>query len=238
MPDIAMSLLVAACAVLTCLTGWQRYELQRQRAMAGQQVDQLRRELSGLERHGDDLRRLSETDPLTGIWNYRYLHEALTRDLERARRFGGELAVLMVDIDHFRTINEIYGHQRGSALLRDLAQRLALEIRQHDTFARYGGEEFVLLLPGTGAEGAARVAERLCYVVRTYEFTRAGGAREHGPPRLTVSIGGSVHPTDGEHASTLLRRADQALLAAKREGCDRWHIAGGGDERSAAAEVS
>ncbi|MGH3327760.1 MAG: GGDEF domain-containing protein, partial [Streptomycetales bacterium] len=151
----------------------------------------------------------------------RYLQRALYRELERATRFARPQTVLMLYLYHFKRFNELFGHQRGSAVLREFAQRVALETRQVDTLARYGGEEFVLILPETTQEGAVHVAERLCYAVRKQAFGRS----DEEPVRLTVSIGAAVHPTDGAHATTLLRRADEALFASKRRGRDRWDFA-------------
>ncbi len=196
--------------------------LRKLRESTGRELEDLRREVTSLERGRDELERLSVTDPLTGVWNYRYLQLALEREVERASRFGRPLAVLMLDLDHFKVVNNRYGHQRGSAVLREFAQRIALETRQVDTLARYGGEEFVLILPETGPEGATKVAERICYAVRKQSF----GANHEEPVRLTVSIGAAVHPAHGTHATTLLRRSDEALADAKRAGCDRWSLAG------------
>jgi GGDEF domain-containing protein len=160
----------------------------------------------------------------------------------------------MCDVDRFRAVNAAYGHQAGSAVLRELAQRLALEIRSFDTFARYGGEEFVVLLPDTGPQGAAVVAERLCYVARKLlvdatlsmnspvlatsgapsgavgamaaSSSGIGARPEGGEIRLTISIGAAVFPDAGTHAATLIRAADEALAEAKRTGGDTWVVPG------------
>jgi diguanylate cyclase (GGDEF)-like protein len=188
---------------------------------SSRELERLQREVAGLERSRDELERLSVTDPLTGLWNYRYLGMVLEREVERANRYGRPLAVLMLDLDHFKAVNQKFDHQRGSAVLREFAQRVALEIRQTDTLARFGGEEFVLVLPETGPEGAAHVAERICYAVRKQTF----GGDVSEPIRLTVSVGVSVLPEHATHAITLLRTADQALAEAKQAGCDRWFLA-------------
>jgi len=154
------------CVVLAVAVTRLAARLRDASAQAAAELDAMRRELSGLEQGRSSLERLSATDPVTGVWNHRYLQDTLVLEVERARRVDRPLTLLMCDVDHFRSVNAAYGHQAGSAVLRQLAQRLALEIRSFDTFARYGGEEFVVLLPDTGPQGAAVVAERLCYVAR------------------------------------------------------------------------
>lgn len=159
-------ILGAVCLVLAVAVARLAARLRDAAARAAAELDAVRRELSGLEQGRTSLERLSATDPVTGVWNHRYLQETLAHEVERARRVDRPLALLMCDVDRFRAVNAAHGHQVGSAVLRELAQRLALEIRSFDTFARYGGEEFVVLLPDTGPHGAAVVAERLCYVAR------------------------------------------------------------------------
>lgn len=159
-------ILGAVCLVLAVAVARLAAKLRDAAARAAAELDAVRRELSGLEQGRSSLERLSATDPVTGVWNHRYLQETLALEVERARRVDRPLALLMCDVDRFRSVNAAHGHQAGSAVLRELAQRLALEIRSFDTFARYGGEEFVVLLPDTGPQGAAVVAERLCYVAR------------------------------------------------------------------------
>ncbi len=159
-------ILGAVCLVLAVAVARLAARLRDAAARAAIELDAMRRELSGLEQGRSSLERLSATDPVTGVWNHRYLQETLALEVERARRVDRPLALLMCDVDRFRAVNAAHGHQAGSAVLRELAQRLALEIRSFDTFARYGGEEFVVLLPDTGPQGAAVVAERLCYVAR------------------------------------------------------------------------
>jgi diguanylate cyclase (GGDEF)-like protein len=220
--------LAAGCVALAIAVARLAARLRDAAARAAAELEALRRELTGLEQGRTSLERLSATDPVTGVWNHRYLQETLAHELERARRVERPLAVLMCDVDRFREVNAAHGHQIGSAVLRELAQRLALEIRSFDTFARYGGEEFVVLLPDTGPEGAAVVADRLCYVARKLVLDAAvlGGVATGGngnggsdvSVRLTISIGGAVFPESADHASTLIRAADGALTEAKRAG--------------------
>jgi diguanylate cyclase (GGDEF)-like protein len=106
-----------------------------------------------------DAERLAITDPLTGSWNFRYLSMSLAREIERANRFERPLAVLMLDLDHFKQVNDTYGHARGDAVLREFAARITEQVREVDTLARYGGEEFVLVLPETTPDGAAMLAD-------------------------------------------------------------------------------
>ncbi|MGH8970324.1 MAG: diguanylate cyclase [Actinomycetes bacterium] len=164
--------------------------------------------------------RLSTTDALTGLWNFRYLSMSLAREIERSSRFERPLAVLMLDLDHFKQVNDVHGHAAGDMVLRELAQRVQEQIREVDTFARYGGEEFVVVLPETTIEGAGQLAERICTAVRRQPFR----ADADGTLAVTVSVGGSAFPAHGSSAATLMRAADRALYVAKHEGRDGWHV--------------
>jgi diguanylate cyclase (GGDEF)-like protein len=163
----------------------------------------------------------SLTDPLTGLWNVRYLTMVVNQEIERAARFDRPLAVLMLDLDHFKLVNDTYGHARGDAVLTEFSRRLQSVVREVDTVARYGGEEFVVVLPETSVDGAVRLAERIGATVRDRPFDAADG------PALpvTVSIGASVFPVNGTTAPLLLRAADAALYQAKHQGRDRWAAA-------------
>ena len=172
-----------------------------------------------------EAQRLSTTDPLTGLWNFRYLSMSLAREIERSTRFDRPLAVLMLDLDHFKLVNDVHGHARGDSVLRELAHRVQEQIREVDTFARYGGEEFVVVLPETTVEGAAQLAERICQAVRREPFLSEG----EPPLDITVSVGGAAFPEQGSTPATLMRSADRALYVAKGGGRDRWHVPGAPD---------
>ena len=118
--------------------------------------------------------RLSVTDPLTGAWNYRYFSRRFEQEIERSRRFGRVLALLMLDIDHFKSVNDRFGHQRGDEVLVEFASRVTGSVRDIDTFARYGGEEFVLILPETNLEGGLAVAEKLRLATHRTPFCGEG----------------------------------------------------------------
>ena len=165
-----------------------------------------------------EAQRLSITDGLTSLWNYRYMNMRLSQEVERAIRFNRPLALLVIDIDHFKQINDRFGHQRGDAILAELANRLVSETRvQVDTAARYGGEEFVLILPETPLEGAMVVAEKVRSSIGETPFGGEGDELIN----VTVSIGIAVFPAHGAKPQTLIRAADQALYEAKGRGRDR-----------------
>jgi diguanylate cyclase (GGDEF)-like protein len=171
----------------------------------------------------EEAQRLSITDGLTGLWNYRYFSMTVAKEIERAARFSRPLGLLMLDLDHFKGVNDTFGHQRGDAVLVELAARIRGEVRDVDTVARYGGEEIVVILPETDADGLAQLAERVCAAVRRRPFGEPGAS----PVHLTVSAGGAVFPTHGLQASTLLAAADKALYDAKHGGRDTWRVASG-----------
>lgn len=161
-----------------------------------------------------EAQRLSITDGLTSLWNYRFLNMRLAQEIERAIRFTRSLSLLVIDIDHFKQINDRFGHQRGDAILAELANRIVSETRaQVDTVARYGGEEFVLLLPETPLEGGRVVAEKIRGSIASKPF----GAEDEAIS-VTVSIGLACFPQHGSTAQTLLRAGDQALYEAKGRG--------------------
>jgi two-component system cell cycle response regulator len=176
----------------------------------------------------EEAQRLSLTDPLTGLWNYRYLKESIRREVERASRFGRMLSVLALDLDRFKDVNDTYGHAAGDAVLAEFARRIRGVIREVDLAFRQGGEEFVVLLPETDARGAAIVAERLGAAIRNKPVVVAAAPGSATPPALiemTVSIGIAVYP---DHASTgqrVLDTADDALYAAKAAGKDTYRVA-------------
>ena len=167
-----------------------------------------------------EAQRLSVTDALTGLGNYRFFQSSLVREIERAARFGRELAVLMLDLDRFKLVNDVHGHQVGDAVLVEVADRIRAEVREVDMVARYGGEEFVVVLPETGREGAGHTADRICRAMRRLPFDVSGLQLA-----ITVSIGAAVFPADGDTAASIVRSADEALYTAKRAGRDQWHMA-------------
>ncbi len=173
----------------------------------------------------EEAQRLSLTDPLTGLWNYRYLRESLRREVERASRFGRMVSVLALDLDRFKRVNDTYGHAAGDTVLAEFARRVRGEIREVDLAFRRGGEEFVVLLPETDARGATIVAERLGAAVRDAPVTVVGhaGVRELIP--VTVSVGIAVFPDHADTGPQVLAAADEALYAAKTASRDTWRLA-------------
>ena len=166
--------------------------------------------------------RLSITDGLTGVWNRRYLQLTLTKEIERAQRFGRPLSVLMMDIDHFKLVNDAHGHHVGDEVLVELTRRTMSTIRgQIDALARYGGEEFVVVLPETPTDGAKVVADKILAVIRHRPFVED----EQGGVPLTVSIGVAAFPEDAATADELVRAADLAMYRAKEAGRDRVETA-------------
>jgi len=162
--------------------------------------------------------RLSVTDPMTGAWNYRYFERRLEQEIERSRRFGRVFSLLLLDIDHFKWVNDRHGHQRGDEVLVELARRVTASVRDIDTFARYGGEEFVLILPETDVEGGLAAAEKLRKVVGGQPFA----ARPDDPGiSLTISVGVAGYPQHAAGPNVLLRAADSAMYEAKVQGRDR-----------------
>ncbi len=168
-----------------------------------------------------EAQRLSVTDPLTGAGNLRHMTTTLAREVERASRFQRPLSVLLLDLDHFKRVNDTYGHTVGDAVLRELARRLAACVREVDTVARYGGEEFVVVTPETTTTGAEHLAERICEAVREEPFVVNANR-----VRVTTSIGIASLPGHGTASGDLVRAADEGLYEAKRAGRDCWRVAG------------
>ncbi|GAA2706191.1 diguanylate cyclase [Micromonospora olivasterospora] len=171
----------------------------------------------------EEAQRLSLTDPLTGLWNYRYLRESIRREVERASRFGRMLSVLALDLDRFKAINDTWGHAAGDAVLAEFARRVRGEIREVDLAFRQGGEEFVVLLPETDARGATIVAERLGAAVRDAPVTLDNP--DGVAITVTVSVGIAVYPDHATTGQRVLDAADEALYAAKAAGRDTWRLA-------------
>lgn len=167
------------------------------------------------------LRIQSIHDPLTGLFNRRYMAETLEREVHRARRGGSSLGVLMVDIDGFKQQNDAFGHDAGDAILVELAALLQRNLRREDIACRYGGEEFVLVLPDASMENAGRRAEQLRDAVRRMRVPHKDIVL--GP--VTVSIGVAAFPDHGTDGAALLKAADMALYDAKKAGRDRVTLA-------------
>jgi len=184
--------------------------------------EELQRKATALERANLELERLANQDGLTGLPNRRSFFGRLDIEFHRSRRFGNALALLMLDIDHFKNFNDSHGHQGGDEALRVVGAALAGGIRTYDCAARYGGEEFICFLPETGPAAALVVAERLRQRVSAARVTVAaadGVCRDVG---VTVSIGISTWPEcPAERPDDLVAAADKALYQAKSEGRNR-----------------
>jgi diguanylate cyclase (GGDEF)-like protein len=166
----------------------------------------------------EGLLRFAFTDYLTGLRTRGYFEQQLELEFKRAERKQQKFALLMIDIDHFKVLNDTFGHHVGDQLLRDVTSILMKDMREVDTVARYGGEEFVIILPETTETGAMFVAQRLRRAVDQAKFF-AGSP--HSVQHLTISIGVAVYDTDAQFKRDLIEFADAALYAAKHAGRNR-----------------
>jgi diguanylate cyclase (GGDEF)-like protein len=161
---------------------------------------------------------LSMTDPLTGIPNRRKLESILADEARRAARFDRQFSLLMVDVDRFKLVNDVYGHGVGDQVLIEVGERIRRSLRTDlDTVARFGGEEFTVILPETPRDGAMVVAEKVRRAIAATEFPDGLS--------MTVSVGVASRPEDGVTPDDLVRAADKALYEAKRSGRDRVAVA-------------
>ncbi|MCB1866690.1 MAG: diguanylate cyclase [Chromatiales bacterium] len=165
-----------------------------------------------LEENYTDIERLSVTDKLTGLWNRAKIDQLFEQELARARRYAQPLSVVLIDLDHFKAVNDGFGHQVGDAVLVDIAGLFRNQTRQTDHLGRWGGEEFIVLLPNTGIADASRFAEKLLEATARHEFARVG--------RQTLSAGVAAY-RDGDTQDSLTRRGDDCLYRAKALGRNR-----------------
>jgi diguanylate cyclase (GGDEF)-like protein/PAS domain S-box-containing protein len=170
----------------------------------------------------DALRTQSIRDPLTGLYNRRYLEEAMEREIRRAARAEQSLGIVILDLDHFKKFNDTYGHDAGDIVLSETASQLTKSVRAEDTVCRFGGEEFVIVLPTANVDAAHMRAERIRSQIRGMTILHQGKSLG----MITVSSGVSAFPANGTSARELLEAADAALYRAKREGRDRVVAAG------------
>lgn len=160
----------------------------------------------------EELETLSITDPLTSIYNRRKFNELLAMEIERSKRYQNSLSIIMCDIDHFKEINDTFGHDVGDKAIQKFSKQLHENIREIDMLARWGGEEFMILMPSVNVENAHSVAEKLRMIIENTEVETAGS--------FTASFGVTDLMLD-DTAETFIKRADQALYKAKRGGRNR-----------------
>jgi diguanylate cyclase (GGDEF)-like protein len=187
-------------------------------------AETLQRQDLELKKAMQELQEQAMTDPLTGLHNTRYLRELLPREMLRAKRKDSPLAAIMIDVDHFRRINDSLGHEAGDGVLKELGALFKKSIRGSDIACRYGGEEFAIILADATSEGARRRAEDIRAAVKRLELHH-GGKSIGG---LTVSLGVALFPYHADQATTLLRKADEALHQAKAAGRDRVVVSDAG----------
>ncbi len=171
--------------------------------------------ISELRTKQEDLLTLSIRDELTGLYNRRHMEDSLSREISRALRYKTPLAIIMLDLDYFKKINDTFGHQAGDLVLRELGRFLRACSRGEDVVCRYGGEEFVVIMPGASLASGLKRAEDIC---RDIPANMQIKYREEFLPEITVSLGVASYPEHGETADLLLYNADNALYMAKRAG--------------------
>jgi diguanylate cyclase (GGDEF)-like protein len=195
----------------------------RVRLRAGRRIIELQNELIEAR---EALRERATHDPLTGLWNHEEILRILGRQLSRAKREGGDVSVVMADLDHFKKVNDTHGHMAGDAVLRQTSRRMLSMVRDYDYIGRYGGEEFLLVLPGCNREGAADLAGRLCLLISS-----EGMDIPEGMIPITISFGvASTCKGSKRDADSLVHAADMALYRAKENGRNRVEIASDGEQ--------
>lgn len=163
------------------------------------------------------LQQLAEQDGLTGLYNQRTFYVLLANEFTRAQRFNRSVSLLLLDIDHFKSVNDTYGHLAGDAILKELSQRLRCQVRAIDSICRYGGEEITIILPESNLEVATHMAERIRAAVAAHPFDTRMGVNIG----ITVSIGVASWPAQVDSLQTLVAAADLAMYAAKQGGRNR-----------------
>jgi diguanylate cyclase (GGDEF)-like protein len=161
--------------------------------------------------HFEAARQLAYRDGLTGVFNRRFFEERVLEEIERCKRYNSELAVLMIDIDQFKAVNDNFGHMLGDEVLKLVAQIFTQQLRKTDVICRYGGEEFVILLPQLGRDRVLEVAEKLRRLVHACPFPGVATP-------VSVSMGISHFPENGDTRNELIAAADSALYTAKQSG--------------------
>ncbi len=165
-------------------------------------------------------KEVAQTDPLTYLYNRRAIVRELQDEVIRAERYGSLLSISIIDVDHFKTINDMYGHPVGDEVLRQMANQLREGIRNPDIIGRYGGEEFIIILPSSDSKAAAEQAARLCKQIGETTLQ----VKEHSI-RITLSIGVTQLRNGEDTWDSLLKRADNAMYEAKEQGRGRWVVA-------------
>ncbi len=178
------------------------------------------------------LRQQSIRDPLTDLFNRRYLEETFERELYRAARLGQPVGVIMLDLDHFKNFNDKFGHAAGDALLRELSELIKEQVRSSDVACRYGGEEFALILPEIPLESVRERAEQLREDIKHLAVKHGGETL----PATTLSLGIAMYPEHGTTGKAVLQAADAALYEAKRKGRDRVTVAPLAEEEPTAGQ--
>jgi diguanylate cyclase (GGDEF)-like protein len=195
--------------------------LERKQQLAQTVAGQLGLALATLKLQ-ESLREMAVRDPLTGLFNRRYLEETLEREFLRAARQGVPIALIMLDIDHFKRCNDTYGHDAGDALLRELGAFLQRYCRGSDVACRYGGEEFILTLSDCSLEIACQRAEEMRQAVQILQVHHGRRTLE----AITLSFGVAAFPEYGDNPDAVLKAADAAMYRAKQQGRDRVVAAG------------
>jgi len=169
-------------------------------------------------RYVDRVRQLAYRDGLTGVFNRRYFESRLIDEITRAARYGGGVSVLMIDLDHFKKINDDFGHMLGDDVLRAVSSVFLRQLRKVDVVCRYGGEEFAVILPATQGVSAAAVADKLRRAIANSQFSGV-------PYPVTVSIGVAEFPAHGITRDDIVGAADAALYRAKEAGRNQVFLA-------------
>ena len=198
----------------------------RARAGAMLRIKSLQDQLRAAKR---ECERLSVTDGLTGLFNRRHFEERLREEFSRSQRYGAPVSLIMLDLDHFKNVNDEHGHPFGDRVLRETAELISTSIREHDICARYGGEEFAIVLPNTNVQGAAAVAERFVSRMREriYRVEASGAGGVAAEVRVTASVGVVAYPArQAASPDRLIELADEALYRAKAEGRNTIRLAG------------
>jgi diguanylate cyclase (GGDEF)-like protein len=217
-PLVAQGESLGTFTIVTDAPDWREEDIKMVQTLA----EQMSIILASLQ-FRENLRQQAIRDPLTGLFNRRYLQESLYQSIGRAERQHSPVCALMIDIDDFKRFNDTYGHEMGDLVLKRVAGEISLCTRKEDTLSRYGGEEFCLVCPDLGGKDVAELGERLCNQVRRLTLD----VEDTSVSTVAISVGMAIYPEHGNNGEELLRAADEALYKAKAQGKNQALLAGG-----------